>query len=79
MNSWHPIDLQSVLADYDRAILLDPNLAEGYMARVELKYTHPIDDLRAATNIYRNNGEAENLQNALDILDEIVKDCNLII
>jgi tetratricopeptide (TPR) repeat protein len=75
-------DPQGALADYNQAISLNPKFADAYYNRGNLKYQKlndspgerlrqrpgAISDFRAAAKIFRENGQTEYLQLAIDQL-----------
>ncbi len=67
-------DSQGALADYDRAIVLNPQYAKAYNNRGILKYTKlkdkagAIQDFRQAAKLYRGQGQTQNLQKVVDVL-----------
>ena len=69
-------DPQGALADYNQAIAIAPEDAEAHHNRGILKQgmnnrLGAINDSRAAVKFYRQQGQASNLQNVLDLLREL--------
>ncbi len=70
-------DLKGALDDYNKAIELDPQYAWAYYARGLLKKDKSknaqdaIADFRQAAKLYRQQGQAKDLQKALDRLKEL--------
>jgi tetratricopeptide (TPR) repeat protein len=70
-------DISGALADYNKAIELDPQFAITYVNRAYLKRDKirdrkgAIQDFQQAANLYRQQGNTEDLQEAIDRLDEL--------
>ncbi len=70
-------DVPGALADYDRAIAIDPKYALVYKSRAILKNNKlndvpgAIQDLRQAARIFRSQGQAQLLQDALEALKQL--------
>jgi tetratricopeptide (TPR) repeat protein len=69
--------VQGALSDYNQAIFLNPKDADGYNNRAFLKYTKlkdrmgAIQDLRQAALLYREQGNTQNLQKIINILQQL--------
>jgi tetratricopeptide (TPR) repeat protein len=69
--------VQGALSDYNQAISLNPNDADVYNNRALLKYTKlkdrmgAIQDLRQAALLYREQGNTQNLQKIINILQQL--------
>ncbi len=67
-------DSQGALADFDRAIVLTPQYAKAYNNHGILKYTKlkdkagAVQDFRQAAKLYRGQGQTQNLQKVVDVL-----------
>jgi tetratricopeptide (TPR) repeat protein len=70
-------DPQGALADFNQSIALNPKFANAYYNRGNLKYQKlndrpgAISDFRAAAKIYRQQGQANDLKDAIDQLREL--------
>jgi tetratricopeptide (TPR) repeat protein len=70
-------DLQGALSDYNQAIALSPKYAEAYNNRADLKYNKLKDkagatqDFRRAAQLFRAQGQTQNLQRAIANLKEL--------
>jgi tetratricopeptide (TPR) repeat protein len=70
-------DTKGALADYNQAISLDPKFSLAYLGRASLKMHKlsdrpgAIQDLRQAARLYREQGNTEFLQEALDGLQKL--------
>jgi tetratricopeptide (TPR) repeat protein len=70
-------DIQGALSDYDKAISLNPQFSNAYNNRAFMKYTKlndragAIQDLRQAAQLYREQGNTQGLQNALNGLRQL--------
>jgi tetratricopeptide (TPR) repeat protein len=68
---------QSALADYSRAIILQPGNASAYYNRGLLKkdklndFLGAIADFRQAAKFYRQRGQTQDLQDAIDRLRDL--------
>jgi tetratricopeptide (TPR) repeat protein len=68
-------DYQGALADYNQAILLQPEISsDAYYSRANLKYTKlndragAIQDFRQAARLSRKDGDSQVLQKVIDQL-----------
>jgi tetratricopeptide (TPR) repeat protein len=70
-------DVQGALSDYNQAIALDPKNSNAYYNRGILKYVKlndvqgAIQDFRQAARLYREQGRAQDLQDAIDRLRQL--------
>jgi tetratricopeptide (TPR) repeat protein len=70
-------DIQGALKDYNQAISLNPKLSLAYNNRAVLKYEKlkdrpgAIQDFRQAAKLFREQGNAQGLQNALNALRQL--------
>jgi S1-C subfamily serine protease len=70
-------DIQGALADYNQAILLNPKLSAAYYNRAVLKYIKlndragVIQDLRQAARLFREQGNNQNAQLAIEFLQRL--------
>jgi tetratricopeptide (TPR) repeat protein len=70
-------DFPGALADYERALSLNPQDAEAYYNRGRIRASNPktresaIQDFRRAAKFYRQQGNIQYLQDALDRLREL--------
>jgi tetratricopeptide (TPR) repeat protein len=70
-------DIQGALKDYNQSIIINPKNSKAYYDRGFLKYyklndrSGGIQDLRQATRLFRQQGKTQNLQLAIEALQEI--------
>jgi tetratricopeptide (TPR) repeat protein len=70
-------DVQGALADFNKAISLNPELAEVYDSRAILKKEKlndrqgAIGDIRTAAKLFRSQGQTQNLQKAIRLLNSL--------
>jgi tetratricopeptide (TPR) repeat protein len=70
-------DVQGALSDYNQAIALNPKYSNAYNNRGILKYVKlndvqgAIQDFRQAARLYREQGQAQYLQDAIDRLRQL--------
>jgi tetratricopeptide (TPR) repeat protein len=70
-------DIQGALADFNQSILLDPKSSNAYFNRAILKYEKlndragAIQDFRQAARLFREQGNTQNLQLAIEALQKL--------
>jgi tetratricopeptide (TPR) repeat protein len=70
-------DIQGALTDYNQAILINPKYSEAYYNRADLKKnklndrTGAIQDLRQAARLFREQGNTQNSQLAIEALKQL--------
>jgi tetratricopeptide (TPR) repeat protein len=66
--------VQGALSDYNQAISLDPKYSDAYYNRGVLKKDDiqgAIQDFRQAARLYREQGQTQDLQDAIDRLRQL--------
>jgi tetratricopeptide (TPR) repeat protein len=70
-------DIQGALSDYNQAIILNPKYSEAYFNRALLKVVKlndragAIQDFRQAARLYREQGNTQGSQNAIEALQQL--------